>query len=230
MNQMVPQKPLENLASREAYDLDETEYRKRVPWITGLMAAGLGGVGFGLFFPWAFIGGMSLLLQTPLSGFTALQSIATGAAFGVAFGLAMAWLFPKKLREGMRSFNDSLYAGDPQLVPPPQSQNEFSARLPCSWLKTANFAVGGVLYLGQGCMTFVPHTKNLLQHREPFEIPQLDTATVSIVETSLNLFARLLITKTPRHMEIKWAGGSARFIVPAVEETAVKVRSVTCIK
>jgi hypothetical protein len=60
MNQMVPQKPLENLASREAYDLDETEYRKRVPWMTGLTAAGLGGVGFGLFFPWAFIGGMSL--------------------------------------------------------------------------------------------------------------------------------------------------------------------------
>lgn len=223
---MVPQKPLDNLASREAYDLDETGYRKRVPWIMGLMA-GLGGVGFGLFFPWAFIGVMSLLLQTPLSGFTALQSIATGAAFGVAFGLAMAWLVPKNMLERMRSFNDSLYAGDSQLVPPPPSLNEFSARLPCSWMKTANFAVGGVLYLGQGCMTFVPHTKNLPPHREPFEFPQVDSATVSIVEPSLNLFARLLIPRPPHHMEIKWTGGSARFIVPEVEETSIKVKRVT---
>ncbi|MEP6570710.1 MAG: hypothetical protein ABJC10_13145 [Acidobacteriota bacterium] len=221
---MAPQKLLVNLASREVYDLDETGHLNR--WIMGVLAGLFCGVAFGLFFPWAFVGLMSLLVSTPLPGFSAFQSVAIGIAFGVPFGLVMAWLSPKKMRQGMCSFYDSLYAGDPQLVPPPpQSENEFTSRLPCSWMKSANFAIGGVLYLGQGCMTFVPHTKNLSKDREPFEIPQLDTATVSTVEPSLNFFARLLISKPP--MEIKWAGGSARFIVPEAEETLVKVLKVT---
>ena len=228
---MTQQEPKENLASREAYDLDETGYWKRMPWIMGLMAGLFGGVVFGLFFPWAFVALMSLLVSKALPGFTATQYMSTGAAFGIFFGLIMGWLFPRKAREGMRSFNDSLYAGDPQLIPhPPQSQNEFSARLPCSWMKTANLAVGGVLYLGQGCLTFVPHTKNAAADREPFEIPELDTASISLVEPSLNLFARLLVPRPARRLEIKWASGSARFMVPEAKETLTKVKRVTGIK
>jgi hypothetical protein len=42
---------MENLVSRESYDLDETGYFKRLPIVMGLFGFLFGGLFFGLFFP-----------------------------------------------------------------------------------------------------------------------------------------------------------------------------------
>jgi hypothetical protein len=93
-------------------------------------------------------------------------------------------------------------------------------------MKSNNFAVGGVLYFSKESLMFVPHKKNLPQHREPFEITPLNNVSISLVEPRLNLLSRLLTEKPPRLIEVKWRGEDARFAVPDAEVTLMKIKSI----
>jgi hypothetical protein len=216
---------MENLVPREAYDLDETGYRKRLPIVVGLIAFLFGGVGFGLLFPFLFEWVWALFLPLPARIFNASTVIISGLGFGIFFGLVMALRFPAISQRKMTSIVDDIYAGDAKIVQPP-SGKEFSYRLPCSWMRSNNFAVGGVLYLSKESFMFVPHKKNLPQHREPFEIAPLNNATFSLVEPRVNLLSRFLTERPPRLVAVKWRGEEARFSVPEAEVTLMKIKSI----
>jgi hypothetical protein len=71
----------------------------------------------------------------------------------MAFGRS----FPKRFRKKMSSFIDRLYVGDATIDTPPPTGKDLRYRLPCSWKRSENFSVGGVLYIGPEGLLFVPH-------------------------------------------------------------------------
>jgi hypothetical protein len=84
--------------------------------------------------------------------------------------------------------------------------------------------LGGVLYISKESFMFVPHKKNLPQHREAFELAPLNNVTRSLVEPRLNSLARFLTEKLPRYIEVKWNGEESRFAVPGAEVTLTKIK------
>lgn len=217
---------MENLVAREAYDVDETGYWKRLPVLGGLFAFLFGGFGFGLIFPLLFDWVGTLVFPQRPALFNAATIIIIGLSFGIIFGLAFGWVFPTIFRRKMASAMSAIYDGDPKIVPAPPSEKEFSYRLPCSWMKSDNFAVGGLLYLGKQSLMFVPHQENLAQHRNGFEIAPLNNVTLSLVQPRLNLLARLLTERPPSHIEIRWEHGQPRFLVPEAEITLTKIKRI----
>src|SRR5262245_17339219 len=183
---------MENLVSREAYDLDETGIQKRLPVVGGLFAFLFGGLFFGFAFPMVFQWLMAFVIPLPTPFFNAPTVLVAGLSFGVLFGLTFGLLFPARFRKKMASVIDAIYNGDTKIVQLPPPENEFLYRMPCSWMKSDNFSVGGVLYLGKQSFLFVPHKKNLPIHRDPFEITPINEVTLSVVEPHMNLLLRLL--------------------------------------
>jgi hypothetical protein len=214
---------VENLVSRQAYNA--VDYSIRLPLVIGIFSCLLGGLFFGLFFTLAFELLGSLVLPSPLRIFNVRMVILVGLAFGVPFGLCLALAIPAGFRKRMASFTDALYAGDPKIVELPASVDDYSHRLPCSWMKSDKFSVGGVLYLSRERFMFAPHNKNLPQHREAFEIAPLNDVTFSMVQLS-NFMARLLLKKLPPYLEITWSSGKARFVIPDPEHTLMRIKGI----
>jgi hypothetical protein len=144
---------MENLTPQEVYDIDDTGYRGRLGLVTGAF------FGFSM--------GIACSFLTPSIiglGWRVLPSISAGVFCGIGFGRR----FPKGFRKKMSSMIDRLYAGDTELdvVPPPEKELRY--RLPCSWKRSENFSVGGVLYIGPLGLLFVPHKLNLPRDRSLF--------------------------------------------------------------
>ncbi|HZS08396.1 MAG TPA: hypothetical protein VFD58_26420 [Blastocatellia bacterium] len=118
---------------------------------------------------------------------------------------------------------DLIYQGDSKIVAPPPAGNEYSYRLPCGWMKSDNFLVGGILYLGQAGLIFVPHKRNLPRHREPFAMGPLDNIEFSLTEARPNRIHRMLVQKLPVLIEAKWPDGTTRLLVPQPEQTLRKI-------
>lgn len=215
---------MENLVSRRAYDANSTP-PIRVPLLIGVFGGVLFGLFFGLFLTLAFEWVGSLVLPSPLRIFNARMVILVGIASGLPFGLCLALLIPAMSRKTIASFINAVYADDLEIVELPASAEEFSHRLPCSWMKTDRFSVGGVLYLSSERFMFVPHKKNLPCHREAFEIAPLNDVTFSTVQPS-HLLASLLFRKMPPHLEITWSGGKTRFIIPDPENTLMRIKGI----
>ncbi len=191
---------MENLIPREVYDVDDSGYRQRLGLITGIV--------FGLAM------GIACLLLTPSIigfGWRALLSICAGVFSGFAFGKT----FPRGFRKKMSSIIDRLYAGDETINTRPPTGKDLRYRLPCSWKRSENFAVGGILYIGPEGLLFVPHKINLPRDRSPFEMGPSKGLQLSLRTQKLAGFFKLFVPHPPSVLQVGWPGGSAQFLVPA---------------
>jgi hypothetical protein len=191
---------MENLIPREVYDLDESGYRQRLGLLTGI------------FFGFAM--GTAFLFLTPsIIGFLwrALLSVCAGALCGIGFGRS----FPKRFRKKMSSIIDRLYAGGTDIDIPPRPEKELRYRLPCSWKRSENFSVGGVLYIGPLGLLFVPHKMNLPRDRSVFEMGPNKSLKLSLATQALTGLFKLLVPRPTPLLQIIWPEGSAQFIIPA---------------
>lgn len=212
---------MENLVPSDAYDLDETGYRRRMPLIYGLTAgllswlcaslrylflpADLGWLLFSsiLFFVLGFSGGILLALNQLLSRTKVAPSIE--AIYTNTSGLAV--------------------------LPPPE--REFLYRAPCLWMKFPHLEVSGVLYIGKEALLFMPHSHQNKanqgyeyyqpQVQKPLEIAPLDKISLNLVEARFDFFHQILHERNPQYLEIVWPGGKAQFAVPQAEQTKEKI-------
>lgn len=191
---------MENLVPREVYDIDDSGYRERLGLVTGL------------FFGFAM--GIACLILTPSIiglGWRALLSICAGAFGGIAFGRG----FPRRFRKKMSSIIDRLYAGDTDIDIPPPPEKELRYRLPCSWKRSVNFSVGGVLYIGPLGLLFVPHKMNLPRDRSAFEMGPNKSLKFALTTQALTGLFKLLVPRPTPLLQVIWPEGNAEFIIPA---------------
>lgn len=191
---------MENLASREVYDVDESGFRERLGLVTGIF--------FGLFM------GVACFFLTPSIipfGWRALLNIGAGVASGIGFGRS----FPNRFRKKMSLFIDRLYAGDTEIDVPPPPEKELRYRLPCSWTRSGSLTVGGVLYIGPLGLLFVPHKKNLPRDRSTLEMGPNRSLKFSLATPELTGLYKLLVPRPTPRLQVIWPEGTAQFIIPA---------------
>jgi hypothetical protein len=140
-----------------------------------------------------------------------LLSIFAGLFCGVGFGRS----FPLRLRKRMSLIIDRLYASDTEIDTPPPPEKDLRYRLPGSWKRSENFAVGGVLYIGPLGLIFVPHRKNLRRDRSAFEMGPNASIELSLTTPKLSGLFKLLVPRPPSLLQVIWAEGGAQFLVPA---------------
>jgi hypothetical protein len=190
---------MENLVPREAYDVDESGYRERLGMVSGIL--------FG------FAMAVVFLLLTPSMvgfGWRVLISIWLGALCGAGFGRH----FSKRFQKKMSSTIDRLYEGDPSIDAPPSPEKELRYRLPCSWKRSKNFSVGGVLYVGPMGLLFVPHKMNPPRDSSAFEMPD-KSLRLCLSPQAVSGFFKLLVPRPSPVLEAIWPDGRAQFLVPA---------------
>jgi hypothetical protein len=190
---------MENLIPREVYDVDETGYRERLGIISGIL--------FG------FIMAIFFLLTTSRGGFgwRVFLSLCLGTLCGVGFGRA----FPKRFRKRMSSMVDRLYEGNPVTDIAPSLEEELRYRLPCSWKRSKNFSVGGVLYVGPMGLLFVPHKINLPRDSSAFEMGPNKSLSLRLSPQEVNGLLMLLVPRPSPALEVIWPEGTPQFLVPA---------------
>jgi hypothetical protein len=191
---------MENLVSREVYDNDDSGYLGRLGLVTGVFfGLGMGIAGF--------------FLTPSVLGFDwrALLSIGAAVSCGIAFG----WSFPKRFSKKMSSIIDRLYRGDSDIDIPPPPEKEVRYRLPCSWKRSENFSIGGVLYVGPLGLFFVPHKMNLPRDRSAFEMGPSKNLKLSLTTPELTGLSKLLVPRPTPRLEVVWPDGNAQFVIPA---------------
>ena len=191
---------MENLVPREVYDIDDSGYSQRL------------GLGTGVFFGLCM--GIACFFLTPsLLGFgwSALLSVCAGVLCGIAFGKN----FPRRFRKKMSSILDRLYRGDTDIDIPPPPEKELRYRLPCSWKRSEDFSVGGVLYMGSLGLFFVPHKMNLPRDRSAFEMGPNKNLKLSLTTPELSGLSKLLVPRPTPRLQVVWPDGNAQFIIPA---------------
>lgn len=209
---------MENLVPRESYNRDEAGIWRRTAVIGGLSAGILTGMWVFLFL--GFRMDLELIRRIWLSLGMVLYS-------GLSFGI----LFPIFFKRRITSLRNAIYNGDPNIVNLPPTTRDYSYRLPCGWMKTDNFVVGGILYIGKSGLMFVPHKKNLKRHQIPFEISTLNDLTITLSEQKPSKFVgklRKLFVKNPQPLiEIVWPQGSVKLSVPIPKETITEIKART---
>jgi hypothetical protein len=214
---------MENIVSREAYDIGETSYWKRVAIVVGILTAVLGGPLFGLIFCALFPLLFSAIIGAPsfTLGFEimALMSL----LFGVSFGVSFYRSFPISFQTALKEITDKIYDGNPDVIGEIPKDNP-THRMPCIWIERYGIFVFGALYICNENMIFVPNPRNLYCD-QPIIMP-LNTLEISVVEPPINRFKRLLMDKPSRLLEISWSNDKARFIVPEIEQTLMRVRQI----
>jgi hypothetical protein len=198
--------PVENLVPLVAYDVDETGYWRRLPWVTGLLF----GVGFAA---------LELLLPIPNQRYTRLITAAMSFALGgPLFGL----FFPVLLRRRVRQITAGLYAGESWIIDPPPANRLFYYQIPCTWIQE-NRGIGGVLYLGRQGFLFLPHKQNR-RPGPPLEMTPIEAMRIARgVPFTGNAIQRLFIARPQEQVEITWNGASARFLMPNSTDTMLKM-------
>jgi hypothetical protein len=200
---------MENLVPREFYDIDDSGYRERLGLVTGVTF----GLGFGVacFFLTRSIIGLR---------WTTLLSVFAAVFAGLAFGKS----FPRGFRKKMSSMLDRLYAGDPEITDPPTSGKDLLYRLPCSWKRSENFTVGGILYLGPQELLFVPHKLNLPADRSVMEMGPTKHLELSLTNQRLAGILKVLIPRPIPQLQVIWPGGSAKFLIPAPNRVLKRIQ------
>ena len=170
---------MENLVPREVYDVDETGYRERLGIISGILF----GFTMAIFF----------FLTTSRVGFgwRVFLSICLGTLCGVGFGRA----FPKRFRKRMSPMLDRLYEGNPVIDVAPSPEKLLRYRLPCSWKRSKNFSVGGVLYVGPMGLLFVPLKINLPRDSSAFEMGPNTSLRLCLSPQEVNGLFTLLVPR-----------------------------------
>jgi hypothetical protein len=204
-SQMTPgSTQFENLVALEAYDVDETGYWRRLPWVTGL------------FF------GVAMAFMTPLIPSTsyspAMTAVLSFAIGGPIFGL----FFPMGLRRQIRGIWAGLYAGGPRSINPPTANGLYYYQIPCTSVR-GKTGIIGVLYVGRGGLLFAPR-KRSWKPGPTLEISPLDAVSIALVPPlPQNVIQRLLIPRPLEQIEIRWNGASARFLMPRPADTCSKI-------
>jgi hypothetical protein len=198
---------MENLVDRKAYDSDDSGYWQRLPWVMGIA------FGVSMAVVLAIFLGVVFAIAQPGGDMTTgvLIGLSTGGVGGVLFGRS----FPRTFRQRVSSMTDALYAGNKDLVDEPPVEKSLRYRLPCSWMKSPAFAVGGILYIGKDGMLFYPHRKNLKGDRAQFEIGPLSGIQLSLVPPPpMGLVRRTLVPNPESLLEVKVGSRSERFLIP----------------
>jgi len=212
---------MKHLISSDAYDLDETGYRLRMPLISGA-ASGL--------VMWLMSVAPFLASPPSLSWLISSSALFFGLGFipGVAYGLVTVATRPK-----VAPSIEAIYTDTSGLAAPPPPERGFSYRVPCLWMKFTNFGVSGVLYIGKEGLLFMPHTHqhernwwfdyDRPQLQKPLEVGPLDRISLNLAEARSDFFHRILHARMPHYIEIVWPGGRAQFAVPQAEQTKGKI-------
>jgi hypothetical protein len=192
----------ENLVPLAAYDVDETGYWRRLPWLSGLF--------FGA--SMACVNLFALIPNTRYSPpTTALLSF---AICGPGFGL----LFPPVARRQLRAVWAGLYAGERRMISPPPSSRSFYYQVPCTSVR-GRMGIMGVLYLGREGLLFTAR-KRRWKPAPSIEMNPLDVVRVALVPPPpQNVIQRLLVPRPPEQIQISWNGTNAGFIVPSPADT-----------
>lgn len=209
---------MKHLVPSEAYDLDETGYRRRMPLIAGFA--------FSLVFWLMFV---VPDLFSPIGPSWVFSSLVLFIGFiaGIAYGFVRIASRPQ-----IAPSIEAIYTDTSALaVPPPEK--EYSYRVPCLWMKFPGFEVSGVLYIGKEGLVFMPHSHqhkrngwfeyDQPQLQKPLEIVPLDRISLNLIEARFDFFQRILHAKMPQYIEIIWPGGKAHFAVPQAEKTKDKL-------
>ncbi len=197
---------VENLVDLAAYDVDETGYWARLPWLSGLV--------FGVF---AAI--VELVLPIPHTRYSPLISAVMSIAIGgPLFGL----LFPALMRRRVRMITARLYAGERRIIDPPPANFLVRYQIPCAWINGRE-SVGGVLYLGCGGLLFVPHKLNR-RPRPPVEMTPIHVLKIMrVAPVTGNVIQRLLMPHPQEQIKVTWNCSSACFLMPNPVDTFVKL-------
>jgi hypothetical protein len=204
---------MEQLAPIEAYQESIATFSgKRLGLVVGLVFGGLMLAGLAATtailvpshdrgtLPWPFLAGLAAL---------------SGAFFG--------FTFPRSLKRRLLRASEAVYSGTGayETLPPPGA---FTHRLPCSVLN-GRLEVGGVLYLGQGLATFVPHSMNLPRHGQSLVIADGTACEVRTHARSNTLLAAIAGTGLPDLIEITSPLGTWQLNTPRAAEIAAELRS-----
>ena len=210
---------MKHLIPSDAYDVDETGYRRRMPLISGLA--------FSLF-GWLLFGVPELFSPLGSSWMHSAVVLFFGFIIGVAYGFVRT-----AARPSVAPSIEAIYTNTSGLAVPPPPEKEFSYRVPCLWMKFTNFEVSGVLYIGKDGLLFMPHSHqhkrngwdeyDQPQLQKPLEIAPLDRISLKLVEARFDVFHRILHAKMPQYIEIVWPGGKAQFAIPQAEKTKDKL-------
>ena len=194
---------MENLVPREIYESDASGYWKRLRVFSG--------IGFGIFSGVVFEVSTGILEPIHRSIWS---HVFIGVLIGVFGGLFFGFFYPRSFRRRMSSVSDAIYLGRPEFDVPPPPGPRWEYRLPCSYLLSDHFAVGGVLYIGPSGLLFMPHKKNLEKHRVPLEMGPIDNLHLSLTSPQLNWYFRLLVPHPVPRLNVEWPNGNAIFLIP----------------
>lgn len=196
---------IEHLVPLEAYDLDETGYWRRAPWVNGLW--------FG-----ACMAAVAFVFNRTLAS-TAFAFILNGTIFGL--------LFPPSMRQQARWINAGLYFGRPWLIPPPPASMAIHYQVLCT-RTDGKVPVTGILYLGPRGFLFVPPKRNF-SAKSQLEMSPVDSILIALVTLpAAGIVQRMLTLHRPGQIEITCNGATARFSAPQPAITFAKLS--TCLK
>jgi hypothetical protein len=176
---------------------------------------------------WRSVVVMSVLWGGPMTGIIVITQgreigIVPALMIGIITGVLFGTLWTVWFRLAMRRFVRRVYHGDPKLVPQPP-EGGFEARVPCNLLLTDKMAVGGHLYLGRDQSVFVPHNRNLRQHRSPVVLTPGAHSAVTVHELTPPLLTRILAKGPIQVFDVNVAEGSVRLLVPKAESVLPKL-------
>ncbi|HEX8889502.1 MAG TPA: hypothetical protein VF779_10010 [Pyrinomonadaceae bacterium] len=204
---------METLVPSEAYDIDETGYRQRMPLVNSI-AFGLPNALLALIFAFpekaAASWGLAIFTFWVCGGFVV----------GLLNGIGTV-LFRTKVAPSI----EAIYNGTSGLAVLPPSDKEYVYQVPCLWMKFGHLEVSGVLYIGREDLLFMPHSHqdDSPQLEKPLKIDPPERVSLGIVKAQLDFFHRILHRRVPNYLEIRWGNRRELFAVPQVEQTKEKI-------
>lgn len=200
----------ENIVAREAYDIDETGYWRRVGVVSG-----------------SFFGTCVTLMMLPVLYRTPnlmLPPLIGSPLGGFIGGLLFGILFSMFSRQRTKTYVNALYNSEEWIANLPAADLSIYYQLPCTW-NNGQVGVGGILYLGREGLIYLPHKRNVHWH-PPFTMSPIETVNTSLIQPPIrNVIQKLLIPKSQPQLEITSQKGRMRFTVPQPSKTIKKLDS-----
>ena len=162
----------------------------------------------------------------PLWSLGLVSAIAYSAAVSIVAGSIFGFLFSRMLKGRLLQSASAIYEGRGGFAAPPLNDAEALFRLPASLKKSPSFAVGGMLYIQQNQIVFVPHSMNLPTHRAPLEINLSGGFSITLTEQDLTTWQRLLVSHAEPLLRVCTATGRYDFMVPSPSEMCNKLETI----
>jgi len=200
---------MEDLQPLEAYFDDQAQNWTRMGAVAG--------IAFG-----ALVAAAAYAWGRPLAGLS-LENTAVLVFAGAGSIFGFAW--SARMRTAVQNVTRDVFLGNaPFAVEPPRGT--YTHRLPASWRTSDRFAVGGVLFVGQGTLAFVPHARNLPKHRTPVVIKYGKDTTIDTESQPMTTLRRILFSRLPDTIRVSNRQSEWRFVVPRAGETVDTIRRV----